>query len=90
MDEIERYRELIHENIEYDLLLEDHPLESELLDGYVELMVEACCSQRDSIRIGGEEISTSVVRSRFLKLNREHICYLLDSLKANTTLLLVL
>ncbi len=86
MDEMERYRELIRENIDYDLLRDEHPSEVELLDGYVELMVEVCCSQRESIRIGGEEIAAPVVKSRFLKLNREHISYVLDCMKANTTL----
>jgi len=86
MDEMDRYRELIKENIDYDLLLTEHPYDEETLEGYVELMVEVCCSRRDFIRIAGEEIATGVVKSRFLKLNHEHIAYVLDSLSQNTTL----
>ncbi len=86
MDEMDRYRELIKENIDFDLLLQEHPYDEETLEGYVELMVEVCCSRRDFIRIAGEEMATGVVKSRFLKLNCEHIAYVLDSLNQNTTL----
>ena len=86
MDEMDRYRELIKENIDFDLLLQEHPYDGETLEGYVELMVEVCCSRRDFIRIAGEEMATGVVKSRFLKLNCEHIAYVLDSLNQNTTL----
>ena len=86
MDEMDGYRELIKENIDYDLLLTEHPYDEDTLEGYVELMVEVCCSRRDFIRIAGEEMPTGVVKSRFLKLTHEHIAYVLDSLSQNTTL----
>lgn len=86
IDEMDRYRELIKENIDFDLLLQEHPYDEETLEGYVELMVEVCCSRRDFIRIAGEEMAAGVVKSRFLKLNHEHIAYVLDSLSHNTTL----
>lgn len=86
IDEMDRYRELIKENIDFDLLLQEHPYDEETLEGYVELMVEVCCSRRDFIRIAGEEMAAGVVKSRFLKLNHEHIAYVLDSLSQNTTL----
>ena len=70
----------------HDLLLQEHPYDEETLEGYVELMVEVCCSRRDYIRIAGDEVATGVVKSRFLKLNHEHIAYVLESLSRNTTL----
>ena len=85
MDEMETYRELIQENIDYDLLLQEHPRDAETLEGYLELMVEVCCSRRDFIRIAGNEIAAEAVKSRFLKLNREHIDYVLESMNKNTT-----
>jgi len=87
MDEMERYRERIKENIDFDALLDEHNYDTETLEGYVELMVEVCCSRRDFIRIAGEEIAAGVVKSRFLKLDHEHIAYVLDSLNQNTTLI---
>lgn len=84
MDEIESYRELIKENIDYEILLERYPYEKELLDGYVKLMLEACCSTQEFTRICGQKFPTEVVRSRLLKLNSEHITYVMDSLRHNT------
>ena len=84
---MERYRERIRENIDFDALLDEHPYDAETLEGYVELMVEVCCFRRDFIRIAGEEVATGVVKSRFLKLNHEHIAYVLESLNQNTTLI---
>ena len=83
---MDRYREQIKENIDFDLLLQEHPYDEETLDGYVELMVEICCSRRDFIHIAGGEVAAGVVKSRFLKLNHEHIAYVLESLDQNTTL----
>ena len=87
MDEMDSYRELIKENIDYDLLLREHPYDADTLEGYLELMVEVCCSRRDFIRISGDDIPTGVVKSRFLKLDHEHISYVLDSMNQNTTLI---
>ncbi len=85
MDEMERYRARIRENIEYDRLLEERPLDGEMLEGYVELMAEVCCTPRDFIRISGNELPSGMVKSRFLKLDREHIVYVLDCMNENTT-----
>lgn len=51
MDEMDSYRELIQENISYDLLLQENPYDDELIDGYVELMVDVCCSKRPSTAV---------------------------------------
>lgn len=85
MDQIDAYRVLIHENIDYGALLRDHPYDADLIDGYVELMVEVCCTQREAVRVNQEELPAAVVRSRFLKLNREHILYVMEAMQRNTT-----
>lgn len=87
MDEMDRYRELIKDNIDFDLLLQEHPYEADTLEGYVELMVEVCCSRKDFIRIAGEEIAAGVVKSRMLKLDKDHIGYVLECMNSNTTLI---
>lgn len=86
MDEIERYRELIKENIDYERLLDEHPYDQELIDGYVELIVETCCSRREYIRVNQEDMPRDLVKSRLLKLDKEHISYVMDCLSKNTTL----
>ena len=82
-DEREQYRDLIRENIEYDILAKNNPADRIRLDELVELMLDTVCSNRSSIRIAGDEFPTEVVKSRFLKLEAQHIQYVLDSLKDN-------
>ena len=85
MDEMDGYRALIQENIGYNLLLQEHPCDQDLIDSYVELMAETCCTGRPYLRIGGQELPASVVRSRFLKLNHDHIAYVLECMQRNTS-----
>ena len=83
--QMDAYRALIHENISYGDLLRDHPYDADLIDGYVELMVEVCCTGRETVRVNQDDIPAAVVRSRFLKLDREHILYVMESMQRNTT-----
>lgn len=85
MRERERYRELILENIEYDILTQDDRLDKDRLDELVELMVDTVCSRREMIRIAGDDYPAEAVKSRFLKLNSSHIEYVLDRMRENTT-----
>lgn len=86
MDKIDSYRELIKENIDYDILLLDNPYDKERIDGFVELMTETVCSGRKTIRINQEDMPAEIVRGRLLKLDSEHIRYVMDCLNKNTTL----
>ena len=81
----ESYRALILENIEYDVLSQNVQLDKDRLDELVELMVDTVCSNREMIRIAGDDYPAEVVRSRFLKLNASHIEYVLDRMRENTT-----
>lgn len=85
VSEIENYRELISENIEYDYLCREFATYREDLDEIVELMVETVCARRKTTRIAGSDFPHEVVRSRFLKLDSEHIRFVMDSLQKNTT-----
>lgn len=78
MDEIGWIEKEIRENIDYEILIADHPADKDLFDGYISLMSEACCTSRNALRICGEDIPATVVRKRFLSLNREHILYVRD------------
>ena len=51
VSEIENYRELIQENIEYDYLCREFSTYREDLDEIVELMVETVCAKRKTTRI---------------------------------------
>ena len=81
----ERYRQIILENIDYDILAQDKRLDQSRLDELVELMVDTVCTNRQMIRIAGDDYPAEVVKSRFLKLNSAHIQYILDRMRENTT-----
>ena len=85
LTEMESYRDLILENIEYDHLCREFTTYREDLDEIVELMVETVCAKRKTTRIAGSDFPHEVVRSRFLKLDSEHIRFVMDSLQKNTT-----
>ena len=85
VSEIENYRELILENIEYDYLCREFSTYREDLDEIVELMVETVCAKRKTTRIAGSDFPHEVVRSRFLKLDSEHIRFVMDGMQKNTT-----
>lgn len=87
MDEREMavYRSLIRENIRYDDFARDRPWDVGQLDEMVELMVEAVCSRRKSLRVAGNDFPRAVVKSRLLKLDGEHIRFVFDCLQKNTT-----
>ena len=48
-------------------------------------MVDVVCSNAPYIRVLREEKPTEVVKSQFLKLNSEHIRFVMDCLEENTT-----
>ena len=85
MRERESYRELILENIEYDILVQNERMDRDRLDELVELMVDTVCSRRETIRIAGDDYPAEVVKFRLLKLNSSHIEYVLDRMRENTT-----
>lgn len=85
MRKLESYRASILENIEYDVLSQNVQLDKDRLDELVELMVDTVCSNREMIRVAGDDYPAEVVRSRFLKLNASHIEYVLDRMRENTT-----
>ena len=85
MRERESYREIILENIDYDILTQDEKLDRDRLDELVELMVDTVCSNREMIRIAGDDYPAEVVKSRFLKIDSSHIEYVLERMWENTT-----
>lgn len=79
------YREIIKENICYDYLRSDLPYDHDRLEEILELLVETVCSTKKYIRVAGSDYPAEVVRSRLLKLDMEHIKFVFDCLKENTT-----
>ena len=85
VEEMESYRDLVLENIEYDHLCREFTTYREDLDEIVELIVETVCARRKTTRIAGADFPHEVVRSRFLKLDSSHIEFVMECLHNNTT-----
>lgn len=81
-NEYERY---FRESLSIDVLLRENLGEEETILGILDLMVDVCCFKRSLIRIAGDDKPLAVVKSRFMKLNAEHIRYVLKCLSENTT-----
>ena len=67
------------------VLTQDEKLDRDRLDELVELMVDTVCSNREMIRIAGDDYPAEVVKSRFLKIDSSHIEYVLERMRENTT-----
>ena len=84
-----RNRELLEEyfscSLEIDLLLRLYPDDEDTLYQIVNLLVDTCATKRKTLRIAGDDKPAEVVRSRFMKLNADHIHFVLKCLAENSS-----
>ena len=85
MESREIYRQIILENIDYEILVADPQVDREQLDEITEIILDTVCTSRKTIRISSDDFPAEVVKSRFLKLNASHIQYVMSCMKENTT-----
>ena len=82
-------RELLEEyfshSLEIDLLLRLYPDDEDTLYQIVNLLVDTCATNRKLLRIAGDDKPAEVVRSRFMKLNADHIRFVLKCLAENSS-----
>ena len=82
-------RELLEEyfshSLEMDLLLRLYPDDEDTLYQIVDLLVDTCATNRKTLRIAGDDKPAEVVRSRFMKLNADHIHFVLKCLAENSS-----
>ena len=82
-------RELLEEyfshSLEMDLLLRLYPDDEDTLYQIVNLLVDTCATNRKLLHIAGDDKPAEVVRSRFMKLNADHICFVLKCLAENSS-----
>ena len=82
---VEIYREIIMENISYDILVADSHVDRDRLDELVDIMLETICTARTTVRIAGDDYPAELVKAKFMKLDSEHIRFVLDCMQENTT-----
>ena len=82
-------RELLEEyfshSLEIDLLLRLYPDDEDTLYQIVNLLVDTCATNRNLLHIAGDDKPAEVVRSRFMKLNADHIRFVLKCLAENSS-----
>ena len=79
------YEEIIKENIEYEYLIKQYSFRKDEIDEIVTLMTDTVSYKCETLRIGKKDVPYQDVKSRFLKLTRGHIEYVLDALGENCT-----
>jgi len=82
-------RELLEEyfscSLEMDLLLRLYPDDEDTIYQIVDLLVDTCATKRKMLHIAGDDKPAEVVRSRFMKLNADHIRFVLKCLAENSS-----
>lgn len=83
LDEIDGYRELVKENIEYEYLVSSNPYKRDLIEEILNLIVDTIVVRRKQIRIGNAEYPFELVKGKLLKLSMNHIQYVLECMEKN-------
>ena len=85
MDDINAYIELIKANIDYEHHMRyDRQQDKSLYEELFEVICEVVCVRQPTVRIGGQEYPYELVRSKFLKLNSEHLQYVIGCMRNMT------
>lgn len=83
--EWKQYYDYFREQLEFDILLSRYPYDHNLLNSILDLIVETVCTRRKLIRIASDDKPAEIVKSRFMKLESDHICFVIDCFKENKT-----
>ena len=81
----ERFEEYFSHSLEIDLLLRLYPDDEDTIYQIVDLLVDTCATNRKLLHIAGDDKPAEVVRSRFMKLNANHIRFVLKCLAENSS-----
>ena len=77
--------EYFSRSLEIELLLRLYPDDEDTIYQIVDLLVDTCATKRKMLHIAGDDKPAEVVRSRFMKLNADHIRFVLKCLAENSS-----
>ena len=80
-----RYQNYFLNQLNFNSLITSNPDDEDMLREMQELLVDTVCSHRKMIRIVGDDKPFEVVKGQLMKLNSDHIRFVLMCLKENTT-----
>ena len=84
MSQREQLEEYFSQSLEVELLLRLCPDDEDIIYQIVDLLVDTCATKRKMLHIAGDNKPAEVVRSRFMKLNADHIRFVLKCLAENS------
>lgn len=79
------YIDFVKSQVDYASLVQVYHDYKKMVDEIIMLIADTLSSNKETIRIAGEEKSLEVVKRKFMKLEYEHIQFVLDCLLENTT-----
>ena len=85
MSQREQLEKYFSQSLEVELLLRLCPGDEDIIYQIVDLLVDTCATKRKMLRIAGDDRPAEVVRSRFMKLNADHIKFVLKCLAENSS-----
>ena len=85
MELIQLYEKIIKGNIDYDIISRDKDVDKRLLDEIVDILTETVCTSKKYLTVAGDDYPAEFVKSKLLKLDGEHIKYVLGCMKENTS-----
>ena len=85
MSKREQLEEYFSQSLEVELLLRLCPDDEDTIYQIVDLLVDTCATNRKLLHIAGDDKPAEVVRSRFMKLNADHIRFVLKCLAENSS-----
>ncbi len=77
------YEKLIKKNIEYDYYRDNFPTKFKTVDSIFNIMLDVCTTKDTYINVNGSSKLAEIVKSVFLKIEQEHIDYILETLDKN-------
>ena len=85
MSQREQLEKYFSQSLEVELLLRLCPDDEDISYQIVDLLVDTCATTRKMLLIAGDDRPAEVVRSRFMKLNADHIKFVLKCLAENSS-----
>lgn len=79
------YAKMIKENLDWEILWDRYPYDRDLLEGIYDLILEMVLCKNGTVVIARNEYPVQLVKSKLLKLSSEHIEYVIDCFKSNTS-----
>ena len=77
--------EYFSQSLEVDLLLRLCPDDEDTIYQIVDLLVDTCATKRKMLHVAGDDKPAEVVHSRFMKLNADHLRFVLKCLAENSS-----